>query len=86
MPGGPTLTAAAGLAAATADWSSLQVTWADYNGDGRPDLADGDTRTHELILLLNDGTLNPQATSPLTAPAGQGAVQVVRLRSLTNQL
>jgi len=67
--GGPTLTPASGLASLTADSSSRQVTWADYNGDGRPDFADGDATTHQLILLLNDGTLNPPATSPLSAPS-----------------
>ena len=67
--GGPTLTPASGLTALTTDSLSRQLTWADYNGDGKIDFADGDSASHQVFLLLNDGTLNPPATPPLPAPS-----------------
>ena len=67
--GGPTLTPVAGLTALTTASPSGLYTWADYNSDGRPDFATSDPTTHQMILFLNDGTLNPAATAPLSAPS-----------------
>lgn len=67
--GGPSPMTTAGLTGLTADSTARALTWADYNGDGRVDFADGDSSTAGVFLLLNDGTLNPVPTAQLPAPA-----------------
>ena len=67
--GGPTAVTTAGLTALTGNSQTRSLTYADYNGDGRTDFAKGDSSTHQIVLFLNDGTLNPPASSPLPAPS-----------------
>lgn len=67
--GGATLTPMAGLTPLTGNSQTRSLTWADYNGDGRTDFAEGDSSTGQVLLFLNDGTLNPTPTAPLPGPA-----------------